>query len=153
MNPTIIKVVAGAAAVISLLWVGYHFGAQSVQAGWNAERAAQAEATGATNRAVLRGFETAAESSRKEKEDAKIENDKLRIAVATGARRLSVPVTSCKQADDSRVGDKQARADIVPEVAQRIIDVGIDGDDTVLDLNACIDKYNAIRDRLSRLDE
>jgi hypothetical protein len=137
--------VVAVAAIAGAYWTGYRGGASSVQAEWNEERATQAEATSATNRAMLRGFENAAESSRKEKERAKVKTDRLRADLRSGAVRLSVPVASCKQSDGSGAGDTEARAEILPGSADRIGAIGIGSDDTVRDLNACIDKYNALK--------
>lgn len=137
--------VVAVAAIAGAYWTGYQGGTSSVRAEWNEERTAQAEATNARNRAMLRGFENAAESSRKEKERAKVETDRLRADLRSGAVRLSVPVVSCKQSDSSRAGDQQARAEILPGSADRIGAIGIGGDDAVRDLNACIDKYNSLK--------
>jgi hypothetical protein len=152
LNSLAFKALAIVAVVIGLLWTGHHFGAQGVKADWEKERRAQAEATGATNRAMLRGFETAAESSRKEKERAKIETDRLRADLRSGAERLSVPVRSCEQSNGTGTGDQQARAELMPETAGRVGDVGVESDDAVRDLNACIDKYNAVKAAIERGD-
>lgn len=148
LNAIAVKVLGAVIVVLGLLLIGHHIGAQGVQAAWDKDRLAQEAATVATNRAMLRGFENAAESNRKEKENAKAENDKLRAAVATGARRLSVRITSCEQPNGTGTGNQQARAELVPQVAERIIGVGIDGDDAVRDLNACIDKYQALKNAI-----
>lgn len=145
MNAIALKVLGTAIVALGLLLVGHHYGAQGVQAAWDADRLAQEAATVATNRAMLRGFENAAESNRKEKERAKVETDKLRADLRNGIVRLSVPVSTCKKPDGTGTGDQQARADILPESADRIGALGIGSDDTVRDLNACIDKYNALK--------
>lgn len=143
-----IKAAAVVALVLGLIWVGHKLGADGVRAEWAADRLAAAEQTVASNRAMLRAFENSAEAARKEKANAKVTNDGLRAAVRDGAFRLSVAVDKCS-ADGAGAGDQQTRADIVPAVAGRIIDVGIDGDDAVRDLNECVDKYNAVRTQIN----
>lgn len=147
MNPYALigAAVVAVAAIAGAYWTGYRGGESSVQAEWNKDRAAQAAATVATNRAMLRSFENAAESSRKEKERAKVETDRLRADLRSGAVRLSVPVASCKQSDGPGSGDQQARAEILPGSADRIGTIGIGSDDAVRDLNECIDAYNAVK--------
>lgn len=144
----LIKAAALVALALGLFWYGHETGADNVRAKWETERRQVAEATVENNRQMLLAYERKADEARKEKENAKIANDKLRNAVYSGARRLSIAVDSCT-ADGAGPGNKQARADIVPAVAGRIIDVGIDGDDAVRDLNECVDKYNAVRDQIN----
>ena len=81
----------------------------------------------------------------KEKDDAKKRMDALRDELRTGAVRLSVAVdaaSAAAAAQAAAAGDREARADLLPAVAERILDFALEGDDIVRDLNACIDKYH-----------
>ena len=62
----------------------------------------------------------------------------------TGAVRLSVAVAAASAAAAAQAaaaGDGEARADLLPAAAGRILDFAIEGDDIVRDLNVCVDKY------------
>ncbi|RAM63232.1 lysis system i-spanin subunit Rz [Herbaspirillum rubrisubalbicans] len=81
----------------------------------------------------------------KEKDDAKKRMDALRDELRTGAVRLSVAVDAASAtaaAQAAAAGDREARADLLPAAAGRILDFALEGDDVVRDLNACIDKYH-----------
>jgi hypothetical protein len=82
------------------------------------------------------------------KANAKTAIDSLRADVRSGAERLSVPTRSCSPAPASgsaATGDPEARAELLPATALELIDIAADGDDAVRELNACVDKYNAVR--------
>ncbi len=81
----------------------------------------------------------------KEKDDAKKRMDVLRDELRTGAVRLSVAVdaaSAAAAAQAAAAGDREARADLLPAAAGRILDFALEGDDIVRDLNACVDKYH-----------
>ncbi|WP_017452888.1 lysis system i-spanin subunit Rz [Herbaspirillum rubrisubalbicans] len=80
-----------------------------------------------------------------EKENAKKQMDVLRAELRAGAVRLSVAVDAASAAAAAQAagsGDREARADLLPAAAGRILDFALEGDDIVRDLNACIDKYH-----------
>lgn len=80
-----------------------------------------------------------------EKENAKKQMDVLRAELRAGAVRLSVAVDAASAATAAQAaaaGDREARADLLPVAAGRILDFALEGDDIVRDLNACIDKYH-----------
>lgn len=85
----------------------------------------------------------AADKLQKEKQSAKSKIDQLRADVATGAVRLSVRA-SCSAA--SAAGDSEARAELDGETAQNLVSIAADGDEAILELNACIDFYNKIKE-------
>ncbi|MBP1314527.1 lysis system i-spanin subunit Rz [Herbaspirillum sp. 1130] len=81
----------------------------------------------------------------KEKDDAKKRMAVLRDELRTGAVRLSVAVdaaSAAAAAQAAAAGDREARADLLPAAAERILDFALEGDDIVRDLNACVDKYH-----------
>ncbi len=97
-----------------------------------------------------------AELHRERMEDAEKKMDALRADVLTGAVRLSVAVKKagaaaghCAAADDPAAagGDQEARAELMPATANALVGIATDGDRAVLDLNACIDSYEAIRQK------
>ncbi|HEX7635834.1 MAG TPA: lysis system i-spanin subunit Rz [Noviherbaspirillum sp.] len=81
----------------------------------------------------------------KEKDDAKKGTDALRYELRTGAVRLSVAVgaaSAAAAAQAAAAGDREARANLLPAAAGRILDFALEGDDIVRDLNSCVDKYH-----------
>jgi len=74
--------------------------------------------------------------------DAQATNNQLRAAVASGAHRLSVKAT-CPAvrttAGAARVDDAEARADIDPAAAERIVATATDGDEAIVALTALQD--------------
>lgn len=77
-----------------------------------------------------------------ERERANQTNADLRAAVAAGQRRLSVLATSCRatgSATASGLGHAEARAELDPTVAERIVRIANDGDDAIRQLTALQD--------------
>jgi hypothetical protein len=79
----------------------------------------------------------------KEKRDAQTKVDQLRADVAAGAVRLSVRA-SCSAS--TAAGDSEARAELDPKTADDLIAITADGDKAIIELNACIDFYNKLRE-------
>lgn len=73
-----------------------------------------------------------------ERERANQTNASLRAAVAAGQRRLSVLSTSCAAGPASATGldHGQARAELDPAAAERIVRIANDGDDAIRALSA-----------------
>jgi ElaB/YqjD/DUF883 family membrane-anchored ribosome-binding protein len=78
----------------------------------------------------------------KEKQSAKSKIDQLRADVSSGAVRLSVRA-SCSAT--SAGGDTETRAELDGKTAQDLIGITADGDQAIIELNACIDFYNKIK--------
>lgn len=77
-----------------------------------------------------------------ERERANQINASLRADVAAGKRRLSVLATSCSTAGSSTaasLGHAEARAELDPAAAERIVAIASDGDDAIRQLNALQD--------------
>lgn len=90
-------------------------------------------------------FANMAAALQKEKDDAKKRMDALRDELRTGALRLSVAVdaaSAAAAAQAAAVGDREARAELLPEAADVLLDFALEGDDIVRELNACVDKYH-----------
>lgn len=85
-------------------------------------------------------------AAQQEKENAKKKMDVLRGELRAGAVRLSVAVdaaSAAAAAQAASAGHREARADLLPAAAERILDFALEGDDIVRDLNACVDKYHS----------
>ncbi|QJQ02093.1 hypothetical protein C798_18205 [Herbaspirillum rubrisubalbicans Os34] len=96
-------------------------------------------------RGGLQAFAAMTAAVQQEKENAKKQMDVLRAELRAGAVRLSVAVDAASAAAATQAaaaGDREARADLLPAAAGRILDFALEGDDIVRDLNACIDKYH-----------
>lgn len=67
----------------------------------------------------------------------------------SGAIRLHVRTASAPAASDSThgatAGPGQAHAELDPADAAALLDLTAQGDDAIRDLNACIDRYNAVQ--------
>lgn len=78
-----------------------------------------------------------------ERERANQTNASLRAAVAAGQRRLSVLATRCTSVraatGTSSMGDAEARAELDPAAAERIVRIANDGDEAIRQLNALQD--------------
>ena len=76
-----------------------------------------------------------------ERERANQTNADLRAAVATGKRRLSVRATSCSSGSSTAtsLGHAEARAELDPAAAERIVAIANDGDAAIRQLNALQD--------------
>ena len=76
-----------------------------------------------------------------ERERANQTNASLRADVAAGKRRLSVLATSCAagSATAPGLGHAEARAELYPAAAERIVAIANDGDDAIRQLNALQD--------------
>jgi len=94
--------------------------------------------------------QTYAQTLRKANNVAKTKETKLRADIASGERRLFIPVqTSCPvsaTADSpTPAGNTETRAELDPRIAQSLVDLTSRGDQAIRSLNACIDQYNQMR--------
>ncbi|WP_286920072.1 MULTISPECIES: lysis system i-spanin subunit Rz [Pseudomonas] len=123
-------------------------------AGWQKIEAQSLALDQATKQ--VRTLEAAAESRRntiklladldtqhtQERERANQTNASLRADVAAGQRRLSVLATRCTAAGSTTtagLGHAEARAELDPAAAERIVRIANDGDDAIRQLNALQD--------------
>jgi len=94
--------------------------------------------------------QTYAQTLRKANNVAKAKETKLRTDIASGERRLFIPVqASCPvsaSADSTPPsGDTETRAELDRGVAQALVDLTSRGDQAIRSLNTCIDQYNEMR--------
>lgn len=150
MNRYLLIALAACAVAILLGW--QHIARQS-------DQLAAAETTIGTLGDTITTLEAAAESRRntqrllatldtehtKALTDAQATNNQLRAAVASGAHRLSVKATcpAVRAATGAaRVDDAEARADIDPAAAERVVAITNDGDDAIRALSGLQDYVN-----------
>ena len=95
--------------------------------------------------------QTYAQTLRKSNDVAKAKETKLRADLATGERKLFVPVKApeCARpaaADSTAVnGNTETRTELDGQTAQALVDLTSRGDQAIRNLNACIDQYNEMR--------
>jgi len=95
--------------------------------------------------------QTYAETLRKSNDVAKAKETKLRTDIATGERKLFIPVKApacpVHTPADTTVtsGNTETRAELDSGVAQALIDLTSRGDQAIRSLNTCIDQYEKMR--------
>ena len=94
--------------------------------------------------------QTYAQTLRKANDVAKAKENKLRTDIASGERKLFIPVqTTCpvSATTDSSTpsGNTETRAELDRGVAQALIDLTSRGDQAIRSLNTCVDQYNQMR--------
>jgi hypothetical protein len=91
----------------------------------------------------------------KEKQNAKIREDRLVADIRRGAQRLSI-AAHCgpgkAPADPSTPpgsGPESPRAELDQSAAEALVAIAIDGDNAIRERNACVEQYNAVREALN----
>lgn len=82
------------------------------------------------------------EKLKQEKKNAQAKIDALKSSVADGSVRMYVRA-SCNSSTPN--GDTENGAELDRQTAQDLIGITADGDKAILQLNACIDLYNDLR--------
>lgn len=115
--------------------------AQSVALDAATQRNAELEAATASHLNTIRLLAELDTQHTQERERANQTNASLRADVAAGQRRLSVLSTSCAagSASAAGLGHAEARAELDPAAAERIVAIANDGDDAIRQLNALQD--------------
>ena len=95
---------------------------------------------------------TYAQTLRKANDAAKTKENKLRSDLASGDRKLYVPVTTTcgvPASPDSPApsGNTETRAELDGRVAQALVDLTNRGDQAIRSLNACIEIYDEMRSK------
>ena len=137
-------------AVLSAFGGGYWKGSSDEQAHQQAEIARLNNEARDTEQRMAVVAQTYAQTLRKANNVAKVKEDKLRTDLATGERRLFIPVKAeCPvpaTADASASsGDTETRAELDGRVAQALVDLTSRGDQAIRSLNTCIDQYEKMR--------
>lgn len=96
-------------------------------------------------RALQEEIDLLNDSYRKEREHAEKSIARLRADVAAGRVRLSVPAR-CPGTDTTAVSSpSEERAELDAETADALVAIASEGDESIRELNLCIDAYEAGR--------
>jgi hypothetical protein len=92
-----------------------------------------------------------------ELQSAKDDYNKLRTQYVTGAKRMSIAVASCQgrspeqsESATTSSGISENRADLLPETAATIFDIGRGIKEDVRLKNECIDLYNDLASKINK---
>ena len=137
-------------AVLGSFGAGYYSGEQNEYERQQIEIARLNQQARETEQRMGEVAQTYAQTLRKANNVAKAKETKLRTDIASGERRLFIPVqTSCPvsaSADPtSATGNTETRTELDPGIAQSLIDLTSRGDQAIRSLNACIDTYEKMR--------
>lgn len=134
--------IALAACAVAILFAWQHIGRQADQLATARDQVTTLTNAAESRRNTQRLLADLDTQHTKALTDAQATNNQLRADVAAGARRLSIKAT-CPAvratATTAGVDDAEARADIDPAAAQRIVAITNDGDEAIIALNGLID--------------
>jgi hypothetical protein len=85
----------------------------------------------------------------KAKQDLVTKNKQLNAAIDNGSLRLSIPISSSVGCSSSATGDGQERAELDRQTSKDLISITTEGDQAIIDLNSCIDRYNQVKEIIS----
>lgn len=131
--------VAGLVACGVVIYAGWQkIEAQAVALDLATQQVATLKAAAESRRNTIKLLADLDTQHTQERERANQTNASLRADVATGKRRLSVLAASCAagSAATAGVGHAEARAELDPAAAERIVRITNDGDDAIRALSA-----------------
>ena len=138
-------------AVLSAFGGGYWKGLSDEQAHQQTEIARLNTEARETEQRMAEVAQTYAKTLRKANDVARIKETKLRTDLASGERKLFIPVKAPECAVPTSAdapapsGNTEARAELDGRVAQALVDLTSRGDQAIRSLNTCIDQYNQVR--------
>ena len=142
------------ALIVAFLGVGaggYSKGQHSERERQQLEIARLNEQARQTEKRMGEVAQTYAQTLRKSNDVAKAKETKLRSDLASGERKLFIPVKAPECAvhtatdTSTAVGNTETRAELDSGVAQALVDLTSRGDTAIRSLNACINQYNEMR--------
>jgi prophage endopeptidase len=140
--------IAALAACLVLIYGGWsHIQGQAKDLAIAKDRNSTLERAAASRRNTQRLLAQLDTEHTKALTDAQTTNNQLRAAVATGARRLSVKATcpAVRTATTAtRLDDAEARAELDPAAAERIVAIPADGDEAIVALTGLQDYINTV---------
>lgn len=160
-------IVALSAVLTYALRMSYQHGVDTGQATvrlqWDADREARAQAANRSLIALQNRSDRLADqlqeqetTHHQEKTHAQAEMDRLHAAVRAGSVRLFVPTAgaACQgspapEGASPAGGSAKARTELDHATADTLVAITSDGDSAIRDLNACIDRYNTVRQSLN----
>lgn len=132
--------VVGLLACGVIIYAGWQkIEAQGVALNAATQRNTELESAAKSRRNTIRLLADLDTQHTQERERANQTNASLRADVAAGKRRLSVLSTSCSTAGSATaagLGHAEARAELDPSAAERIVAITNDGDDAIRQLTA-----------------
>lgn len=138
-------------AILGSFGGGYYKGEQNEYERQQIEIARLNQQARETEQRMGEVAQTYAQTLRKANNVAKAKETKLRTDIASGERKLFIPVkTSCPVSSAgsaaSAAGDsRETRTELDRAVAEALIAITADGDQAIRKLNACIDQYETLR--------
>jgi hypothetical protein len=140
-------------AVLSAAGSGYYKGKHDEHTRQQVEIAALNAKARETEQAMAQVAQTYGQTLRKANNAAKAKEDKLRSDIASGERRLFIPVKApecaVSAASDTATasGDHsgETRAELSGQASDDLIRIAAEGDTAIRKLNACIQTYETMR--------
>ena len=142
--------------IISLLFTsfggGYWKGADAERQRQQIEIARLNQEARETEQRMVAMANTYAQTLRKANDAAKTKENKLRSDIASGDRKLYVPVTttcpvSTTADSPAPSGDTETRAELDGRTSQALVDLTSRGDQAIRSLNTCIEIYDEMRSK------
>jgi prophage endopeptidase len=138
-------------AILGSFGGGYWKGKDDEQARQQTEIARLNTEARETEQRMAEVAQTYAQTLRKANDVARIKETKLRTDLASGERKLFIPVKAPECAVPTAAdapapsGSAETRAELDPRIAQSLVDLTSRGDQAIRSLNACIDQYEKVR--------
>ena len=137
-------------AVLGSFGAGYYSGEQNEYERQQIEIARLNQQARETEQRMGEVAQTYAQTLRKANNVAKAKETKLRTDLASGERKLFIPVQnacSVPATTDSPApaGNTETRAELDPRIAESLVDLTSRGDQAIRSLNTCIDQYEKMR--------
>jgi hypothetical protein len=104
-----------------------------------------------TEKAMAQVAQSYGDTLRKANNVARVKETKLRADIATGERKLFIPVKAAECAVSAATdttaagGSTETRAELDGGVAQALVDIASRGDAAIRSLNTCYDQYEKMR--------
>jgi hypothetical protein len=140
-------------AVLSAAGSGYYKGKHDENTRQQVEIAALNAKARETEQAMAQVAQTYGQTLRKANNVAKVKEDKLRADIASGQRKLFIPVkapdcavpTTADAAPADGDNSGETSAELSGQVSESLIAIASEGDTAIRKLNACIDSYETLR--------
>jgi hypothetical protein len=138
-------------AVLGSFSAGYYNGEQNEYERQQIEIARLNQQARETEQRMGEVAQTYAQTLRKANDVARIKETKLRTDIASGERKLFIPVQApecpVQATGDAPApsGNTETRAELDPRIAESLVDLTSRGDQAIRSLNACIDQYEKMR--------
>ena len=138
-------------AILGSFGSGYYKGEQNEYERQQTEIARLNTEARETEQRMAEVAQTYAQTLRKANNVARIKETKLRTDLASGERKLFIPVKAPECAVPAAAdapapsGSTETRAELDPRIAQSLVDLTSRGDQAIRQLNTCIDQYEKVR--------